>query len=199
MTNEKIHCGWPVGNCQCTPLIEERDELLEEVKRLRAAPSVASGAPADELWHLIDAYADARQEYATSTARHLSKQQRENVADAKVALTAAIAASQQAAPVSAAHKDSVLLQELLARIHRDGGHHSAAVGTEQSAKDADGIIAAIYAATGPDAKLVEALQAIIAKYHSGQMVGGCVEIEIARAALAAAGEGEAELELLMKG
>lgn len=51
-----------------------------------------------------------------------------------------------AAPRSAAHTDSVLLQELLARIHRDGGHHAAEVGTEQAVKNADLIIASLHAA-----------------------------------------------------
>lgn len=46
---------------------------------------------------------------------------------------------------------------------------------------------AIAAASGPNAALVAALQAIIAKYNGGQMVGGCAEIEAARAALAAVG------------
>lgn len=52
----------------------------------------------DALWRLVDSYANAYAEYQYSTERHLAKQQRENVADAKAVLTSAILATRQPAP-----------------------------------------------------------------------------------------------------
>lgn len=47
----------------------------------------------DDIWSLIDAYANARAEYMYSTERHLAKQQRENVNYAKEELERAFAAA----------------------------------------------------------------------------------------------------------
>lgn len=39
-------------------------------------------------------------------------------------------------------KTRMWLSNLLARIHRDGGHHESAVGTEQAALDAEAVVIA---------------------------------------------------------
>lgn len=91
-----------------------------------------------------------------------------------------------AVPVAAPMQGNayVMLQELLARIHRDGGHHSAAVGTEQSVKDADAIVARIYAASvqpnsGRDAALEEA--ALVCDAHESLYRGAGVVSSAIRA------------------
>lgn len=87
---------------------------------------------------------------------------------------AAIAASQQAAPKVALTDEQIMEIFFNAQKEKHGS-------TEEMIMRS---LRAIEAAAGPNAALVAALQAIIAKYHSGQMVGGCAEIEAARAALA---------------
>lgn len=63
------------------------DSLVQSMHhKIRAAISTQESKRAmtdAKLWSLIDAYADMREEYQRSTARHLSKQQRENMEGAK--------------------------------------------------------------------------------------------------------------------
>lgn len=82
--------------------VEINNGYLREIDALKAERAAkAQGAAPAEIWRLIDAYADARAEYERSTERHLAKQQRENVADAKAEVERALAPSIQALPVVA--------------------------------------------------------------------------------------------------
>ena len=74
-------------------------DLIALVER-QEAELRSQAAVLDGIWLLIDAYADARAEYQHSTARHLAKQQRENVDDSKAELVRALAQSAQAQPVT---------------------------------------------------------------------------------------------------
>jgi len=69
-----------------------KDQMQAYARAAIAALHKPVVAMTDELWGLIIAYADARQEYAVSTERHLAKRQRESVAIAKEELVAALAA-----------------------------------------------------------------------------------------------------------
>lgn len=60
--------------------------------------------------------------------------------------------------------EAVFLAELLARIHRDGGHHQAAVGTEQAFRDADAIVVKWLAAEAQP--VADALARISALYDN---------------------------------
>lgn len=66
--------------------------IMEAKKQQETSQQYAQAALNDGLWPLIDAYADAREEYQRSTSRHLAKQQRQNMEDARAELSHALAA-----------------------------------------------------------------------------------------------------------
>lgn len=132
------------GSHSCTPhyqsKIAELRAALEaaEQKLALPAPDLRLSIMRDSLLSAHEAFGKMLEYIDTGTPRRICMKQMQAInADlAKITL--------------AAQPDSVMLQELLARIHRDGGHHVAAVGTEQAVKDADAIVAGIYAAGKPD-------------------------------------------------
>lgn len=93
-------------------------------------------------------------------------------------------ATQQARVASPKSELTIEQTKQLSRCLNGGVHMGWITGDE-----ANDLADSIEARSGVNAQLVAALQAIINKYSSGQMVGGCMEIEAARTALAAAGVG----------